>query len=160
MSDLFIATHRKLQEAIKPGTIGDISLPYGWSGLLEAFAAHMELLPSDITSGVCIHQIKEKHGTIRIYCYAPDDVFDLVVAAELASNAICGICGRPGFMRNTGWGEPRCNIHTQDPPRRTRYVMASERQVKIALAMLEDVFGRPFSKREFEAIAHISVATV
>lgn len=160
MSENFLDARRQLERLLGAGAIGDISLPSGWVGLFEAFAIYMKALSPEIRSGVSIQQIKEKYGTLRIYCFAPDEIFDLVSAAELASNAVCGICGHAGCMRESGWIGVRCDIHAQDQPGRSRRVAASARQAGIALQMLRDVWGHELSREGLEAIARICIVPI
>ncbi|WP_341914030.1 hypothetical protein [Ferrovibrio terrae] len=160
MSENFRDARRQLECLLGAGTIGDISLPYGWIGLFEAFAIYMKALSQEVRSGVSIQQIKEKYGTLRIYCYAPDEVFDLVGAAELASNAVCGICGHAGCMRESGWIGVRCDIHAQDQPGRSRRVAASTRQTELAVQMLRDVWGQELGREGLEAIARIHIVPI
>lgn len=159
MIENFIQTQNELERLLGPGSIGDISLPTGWIGLLEAFTIYLKSMPPEIRSGISIHQIKEKHGTLRIYCYAPDEVFDLVGAAELASNAICGICGDLGCMRGTGWRGARCSLHAHGQRAVIRRVAITKHQLRIALDMLSDVFGRKFSKQELQAFGRLNIST-
>lgn len=156
----FIGARCRLEALLGPGSVGDISLPYGWVGLFEAFSIQMKALPPEIRSGVSIHQIKEKHGTLRIYCYAPDEVFDLVEATELASNAVCGICGNAGHMREMGWIGVRCSVHAQDKLGRLRRVSASARQAAIALQILRDVWGQDLKTGDFQSIARIDIVPI
>lgn len=149
-----------LSKAFGVGVVGDISIPVGWLGLLECFSIFAGALPEEIRSGVTIQQIKEKHGTLRIYCYAPDEIFELVGAAELASYAICGVCGGAGCMRGPGWISVRCDAHTQQLPCATRRVAAPQRQIDIALRMLGDVLGHRFLQQDFEASGRMSLTAL
>lgn len=67
----------------------------GWFELIKELSEKLEPL------GVEALQVKEKWGTLRFYLTnATDEAWDLVEAAEEASESICEECGAPGKMRD------------------------------------------------------------
>jgi hypothetical protein len=62
---------------------------------------------------VTITQVKEKFGTLRIYCRDGDEFTNFVTGiAELISGFICEACGNTGQIQTTtGWTQVRCNVH-------------------------------------------------
>jgi len=60
---------------------------------------------------ISVQQVKEKFGTLRFYCCAPDWFQALVDHAETESEHTCEDCGRKGRLRDGGWVLtlcPRC----------------------------------------------------
>lgn len=62
---------------------------------------------------VKIVQIKEKFGSLRVYCDGGDSYIDgMVHMAEEMSTNICELCGKPGKVVITGsWLMTRCEEH-------------------------------------------------
>jgi len=60
--------------------------------------------------------IKEKFGTLRVYCmYGDDTAYDFIDIAENSSRAICEKCGRPGILDDThGWTKVLCELHRKE----------------------------------------------
>jgi hypothetical protein len=86
----------------------------GWYDMLDgvlAFASETEL-----RAGWKVSQLKEKYGGLRIYhTGAPDDVEEMIDAAEHLSEHVCDVCGAPGKKSNgRGWITTRCEEHEDD----------------------------------------------
>ena len=86
----------------------------GWREIVEDAIARLAKLgvePSDYC------QIKEKHGTLRIYLLTyrrhasgPDKVADVIECAEEESAVTCSDCGAPGTLRmDLVWRKVLCN---------------------------------------------------
>lgn len=57
-------------------------------------------------------QIKEKFGTLRIYCDgATQEIYDLIDKADRASEKICETCGKPGEIQDGRWIYVACPDH-------------------------------------------------
>jgi len=57
-------------------------------------------------------QIKEKFGTLRLYCGNVDETTNAVTDfAELMSATTCEFCGQPGKTYRTGWYKTLCPTH-------------------------------------------------
>lgn len=57
-------------------------------------------------------QIKEKFGTLRLYCDGGNSVTShLVRYAELLSSVTCEKCGCPGRRISLGWIKTLCDTH-------------------------------------------------
>lgn len=57
-------------------------------------------------------QIKEKYGTLRIYCDNNAPETDALISfAEYMSAVTCELCGKPGELISTGWHCVRCEEH-------------------------------------------------
>lgn len=114
----------------------------GWVGILDRYFAEVEaILPPDIPFR--IDQIKEKFGTLRIYCEpvwpdrqptknfefaipnmgaradAENDVEQKLkfarIRAEGRSAHTCEVCGRPGQLTVSGhWYRTACDEHAKD----------------------------------------------
>lgn len=55
-------------------------------------------------------QIKEKYGTLRFYVTgAHSNVYDIIEAAEAASETLCEDCGAAGKERAGGWIHTTCD---------------------------------------------------
>jgi hypothetical protein len=62
---------------------------------------------------VMIMQVKEKFGALRFYVdEAETELYDLIDAAEKASETTCETCGEPGKIVTTGWFKATCGKHT------------------------------------------------
>lgn len=84
----------------------------GWHPLVDKLVANILEISPDTKFG----QIKEKYGTLRVYCSPePDAVYKLISQAEQASESICEICGKPGVNKpsGTGWWRTRCEEHRE-----------------------------------------------
>lgn len=59
--------------------------------------------------GFPITQVKEKFGTLRVYCECPEWFGKLIDECEWASGHICEDCGAPGETKNVrGWVRTVC----------------------------------------------------
>ncbi|RVH78103.1 hypothetical protein CN203_11445 [Sinorhizobium meliloti] len=91
----------------------------GWLPLIREFVA--EALPHD--PALCVHEIKEKFGTMRIWCDTP--VLGARLAkgkAEFKSSLTCEVCGAPGFLRRPppsrfAWWRTLCDEHASEDQR-------------------------------------------
>lgn len=60
--------------------------------------------------GFHFSQIKEKYGTLRLYCVgASSKVLEILHKYEDISGDYCRICGKPGHIRNDGWLDTLCD---------------------------------------------------
>lgn len=60
-------------------------------------------------TGLAVNQVKEKYGTLRVYCPGNDIIFKYVLLAERLSAVTCEICGKPGKTAAThGWYSTLC----------------------------------------------------
>lgn len=85
----------------------------GWLPLVRAFVR--EALPHD--PSLQVHELKEKFGSLRIWC--DTDVLPARLAkaeAECKSAYTCEVCGDEGYVRRPppdgGWAWWRCRCHT------------------------------------------------
>lgn len=93
--------------------VGYIAAGRGWYGLIEDAleAIDASLRPED-REGFAISDIKEKYGTLRIYCdNAPDAVEAIIEIAERRSATTCDRCGDHGRVGGRGWLACRCGRH-------------------------------------------------
>lgn len=96
-----------------------VDVGIGWLGLLRDFVA--EALPHD--ANLTVHEIKEKFGTMRIWC--DSDVLAAILAkgeAEIKSGSACEVCGSPGFLRRPppgryAWWRTLCDYHASEDQR-------------------------------------------
>lgn len=118
--------HRLIFENIFPADVGD-----GWYNILDmlftGIASHLKQLKENYVyevrlgasnvdmpdETIRIMQIKEKFGSLRIYCSTVDLYMSgLVNMAELMSMVTCEECGNPGELKTTnGWVKCLCNEH-------------------------------------------------
>lgn len=91
-----------------------VDVGIGWLGLIRAFVE--EALPHDPSLEVL--EIKEKWGTMRIWCDTP--VIEARLAkgkAEIKSGMTCEVCGDEGYVRRPppgryAWWRCRCYTHS------------------------------------------------
>lgn len=97
-----------------------VDVGIGWLGLVRAFVA--EALPHD--PSLCVHEIKEKWGCLRIWC--DTDVLPSRLAkgkAEAKSAYVCEACGGAGYVRRPppgggyAWWRCLCNEHASPDQR-------------------------------------------
>ncbi len=96
-----------------------VDVGIGWLGLIQAFVT--EALPHD--HALCVHEIKEKFGTMRIWCDTP--VLGARLAkgkAEFKSSLTCEVCGAEGFVRRPppgrwSWWRCLCDEHASEDQR-------------------------------------------
>lgn len=85
----------------------------GWLGLVRSFVE--EALPHDPSLEVL--QLKEKWGSLRIWCDTPVLAAKLAKGkAEIKSASVCEVCGEPGYVRRPppgrmAWWRCRCDEH-------------------------------------------------
>jgi hypothetical protein len=91
-------SHELVQYACTPRE--NNSGPAGWLALLHQLDAKLQERWPDYT----IAQIKEKFGTLRIYCYGEDEYIQGVIRmAEEMSAITCEVTGLPGQMCRKGY---------------------------------------------------------
>lgn len=95
-----------------------ISVMEGWHGLIADCAGEIEKeiakLPQsdDDEFVVCITDIKEKYGSLRIVVScANEDILSITTRYEEASMRVCETCGRPGRLTKKGWITTACVLH-------------------------------------------------
>ena len=93
----------------------------GWYGPLLNLGYHAEqVLAKYPNSGVYTSQVKEKFGTLRVYLDGHSDhpayvaIQALIEEAEVATSALCEVCGAPGEMVKAGWRWVACPTHLQE----------------------------------------------
>lgn len=85
----------------------------GWLPLVRDFVA--EALPQD--PSLCVHELKEKFGTLRIWSDTEVTAARLAKAkAEIKSGYVCEICGAGGYVRRPppdrfAWWRCLCDEH-------------------------------------------------
>lgn len=85
----------------------------GWFFLLDKlFETIQSYLDCNNKEQVILSQVKEKFGTLRVYCEGADDiVYGMIWFAERLSANICEICGEKGKLNSLGWIKCRCDKH-------------------------------------------------
>lgn len=89
-----------------------LSLPDGWCNILWKLLSVVEHNnpPSDFK----ILQVKEKFGTLRIYCSnSTPEIDKFIMATEIQSGKICEQCGMPGELRKRMWVKTLCETHNK-----------------------------------------------
>ena len=91
------------------------AIPSGWR---KAFGLQMleEIRRSLIRTGgkkalksMSIQDVKEKFGSLQIYCSATPEVYKIIQKYEYISSHTCINCGKPATVITTGWICPYCN---------------------------------------------------
>lgn len=115
-----IIDRRKLQskyEFLKPTPVANGLMAFGfecgdgWLGILaELFDKIDKALSKDERKNFKVSQIKEKFGTLRVYCYGSSDKIEkLIEKAEQKSAITCERCGKTGATQNrSGWISTLC----------------------------------------------------
>ncbi|MBX5111998.1 hypothetical protein HJB51_29135 [Rhizobium lentis] len=91
----------------------------GWLPLVRDFVA--EALPHD--PSLCVHELKEKFGTLRIWSDTEIVAARLAKAkAEIKSGYVCEICGAAGYIRRPppdrfAWWRCLCDEHASEDQR-------------------------------------------
>ena len=90
-------------------------IPDGWR---KAFGRQLirelrkELVKTKFLHKFQFSQIKEKYGTLRLYCLgAPSTVHDILWKYERLSAHYCMTCGKPGKLYKMGWWTTCCLEH-------------------------------------------------
>lgn len=94
----------------------------GWNGLVRDLLQKIDAELTDAEAAdFHLVQVKEKYGTLRIYCQAPESsvrarIVPFIREAEKASETICDRCGKPGQLRDIdGWFSTLCDEHQASP---------------------------------------------
>jgi hypothetical protein len=87
----------------------------GWKDLLSRLffllERHVFEMPIHLQNDVYLEQVKEKFGTLRIYCsHETPFIQGAVAMAESISATICEDCGMPGIRRQESWIKTRCDV--------------------------------------------------
>ncbi|MFT4163370.1 hypothetical protein [Shinella sp.] len=96
-----------------------VDVGIGWLGLVRDFVA--EALPHD--PSLCIHEMKEKWGSLRIWCDTDIQEARLAKAkAEIKSSMTCEVCGAAGYVRRPppdrfAWWRCLCDEHSSEDQR-------------------------------------------
>ncbi len=96
-----------------------VDVGIGWLGLVRDFV--IEALPHDPT--LVLHEIKEKWGTMRIWCDTPALEARLAKSkAEIKSGSYCEVCGADGYVRRPppgryAWWRCLCDQHASPDQR-------------------------------------------
>lgn len=91
----------------------------GWFDLLMRLSVKIEAaLQAMLTEGKrrqdlpCVHQVKEKFGTLRFYMSQPAQWREWIAEAEAESARTCELCGAPGALSiRGGWYSTMCPRH-------------------------------------------------
>ncbi len=91
----------------EPGWYG-FSCGEGWRDLLDRCFARMRKAGWN----GAIHQVKEKFGTLRLYCEMDErpDIRAIISEAENESCHTCEDCGAPGTRRPRSWIVTLCDV--------------------------------------------------
>ena len=85
---------RGIERRYKHLGVSDIAAPDGWLHLVEDCLAEIDRHTPDAERGtVHVSDIKEKHGTLRIYVHAGDWADDIIDLFEGMSEHTCAACG-------------------------------------------------------------------
>ena len=87
----------------------------GWRDIMDKFLGAVEQrcneagLPLGSPEAFSIMQVKEKWGSLSIYCSGAVKSFDLCIAADESSSRVCMRCGAPGSLRTGSWHLTLCD---------------------------------------------------
>ena len=84
----------------------------GWAKIILELSLKLEkLLTVDPDlEDTYAQQVKEKHGTLRVYIsHENEKAIDLIRETEALSSQTCEICGQPAKMRGHCWLSVRCD---------------------------------------------------
>lgn len=85
----------------------------GWFSLIEPILQYIQSYNKDKSeeNKIVVYQIKEKYGTLRFEIgNYPEELDNMVEAAEKASATTCEKCGAPGSLRDcNGWYHTLCD---------------------------------------------------
>lgn len=95
----------------------DVSVPEGWTGLVERMAVEILAVSPDVR----LSQVKSKFGGLRAYL-APSESLNEDLAERVArviswyeaeSFRTCEKCGQPGAQKTVlrGWVQTLCAVH-------------------------------------------------
>lgn len=96
-----------------------VDVGIGWLGLVREFVQAAQ--PHD--PSLCVHEMKEKWGGLRIWCDTPATPARLAKGkAEIKSTLTCEVCGEPGYVRRPppgrySWWRCLCDEHASDDQR-------------------------------------------
>ena len=86
----------------------------GWMPIIDklfrGIQAEIDKQPEDYYKDFYITQVKEKFGTLRVYCsYYYSELEDLIDKAERESSCTCEQCGEEGYLKTVGgWDMTLC----------------------------------------------------
>ncbi len=76
----------------------------GWFGIIHGLCASIDRHVKRKNIDFKFAQIKEKFGTLRVYCYGEDDyIHGVIRMAEAMSAITCEVTGQPGQMCRKGY---------------------------------------------------------
>lgn len=94
-------------------TFGDNKLPFDLFGIEcgEGWAKlYTPIIEYANKNHITIMQVKEKFGSLRVYCEYNQHLEQMILEAEKLSSITCEYCGEPGKLRNNrGWYKTLCN---------------------------------------------------
>ncbi|TCA07753.1 hypothetical protein E0H68_29210 [Rhizobium leguminosarum bv. viciae] len=96
-----------------------VDVGIGWLPVVRGFVA--EALPHD--PSLCVHELKEKFGTLRIWSDTEIVAARLAKAkAEIKSGYVCEVCGGAGYVRRPppdrmAWWRCLCDEHASPDQR-------------------------------------------
>jgi len=89
----------------------------GWYDLLDNLFKNIKV--ANKSPLFQIIQVKEKFGTLRVYCnFSTDIIEDLIELAECRSSRTCELCGKYGKRRGKGWISTLCDLCWEEDQRR------------------------------------------
>jgi hypothetical protein len=123
----------------------------GWFNLIDAVFRVIDRRASTEQLTTRVVQVKEKFGTLRIYCIHTDKFMTAAIEiAELISETTCEICGNVGKIVDVkGWNKVRCCNNTpatEVAPNAP--VIISEEYSSILAEAIEAILGLFDSKPE------------
>lgn len=85
----------------------------GWNNLIDVLCSTIShYVQNNNGPNVRIVQIKEKFGTLRVYCDNTDEVVvQMIDFAENLSDRMCEHCGGSGVLRDIGYLTTLCDTH-------------------------------------------------
>ena len=87
-------TRRGIERRYRHLGVSDVAAPDGWLHLVEDCLAEIDRhTPEEERGAVRVADIKEKHGSLRIYVHAGDWADDICDLFESMSEHTCAGCG-------------------------------------------------------------------
>ncbi|HBO3958495.1 hypothetical protein P3C80_30715 [Pseudomonas aeruginosa] len=124
----------------------------GWYPAVHAALSFASKRNEEKQLGLCIIQVKEKFGELRIYHRGGDALIEAGLgAASIIAASMCDVCSRLGYADNQGgWLAARCEDHRGLPAREVsdayvlneRFVGELAEFVELLVMKLEDGAAR------------------
>lgn len=89
----------------------------GWCDLLVELCQKIQLRLNDMSeedvAKICVHQVKEKYGSLRFYVSHHDDVIENHINDAMKQSLVtCEKCGSSGKLRGKHWYYVSCDRHS------------------------------------------------